>query len=285
MPLLVAFVTVFWGLNWPAMKVAVAELGPLFFRSINVYLAAAGIFLLARLSGERLAPEPGELMRLFPVALVNVGGWHLFTGLGLARIEGGRAAVIAYTMPLWAALFGRMALGERHGVRTLLALPLGLLGVLVLVAPERELLGERPLGALLVLLGAMSWALGAVLTRAGQWSLRVFALTGWQLVLGGVVVVVGWLVSDPVPDLGALTWRGVVGTLYASTFALVLCFAAFIKMVMLLSPTVVGIAMLATPVVGLVSSAWLLGEPLGLREVGALAFILPAIALVLWRRS
>ncbi len=281
---LVAFVTVFWGLNWPAMKVAVAELGPLFFRSLNIYLAACGLFLLARLGGERLRPAPEELRRLLPVALVNVGGWHLFTGLGLALIEGGRAAIIAYTMPVWAALVERLWLGHRQGLRVMLALTLGLVGVAVLIAPELTRLSDRPLGALLILAAAISWATGSVMTRAGRWSLAVLPLTGWQLVLGGLPVVAAWLLVDPVPDLSALTWRGILGTAYASTIALVLCFAAFIKMVTLLPPAVVGISILATPVVGLVSSAWLLGEPAGLREAVALALVLPAIALVLLRR-
>ncbi len=281
---LVAFVTVFWGLNWPAMKVAVAELGPLFFRSLNIYLAACGLFLLARLSGERLRPAPGELRRLLPVALVNVGGWHLFTGLGLALIEGGRAAIIAYTMPVWAALVERLWLGHRQGPRVMLALALGLVGVMVLIAPELTRLSDRPLGALLILAAAISWATGSVMTRAGRWSLAVLPLTGWQLVLGGLPVVAAWLLVDPVPDLSALSWRGILGTAYASTIALVLCFAAFIKMVTLLPPAVVGISILATPVVGFLSSAWLLGEPAGLREAVALALVLPAIALVLLRR-
>jgi len=282
--LLTAFITVFWGLNWPAMKVAVAELGPLFFRTVNIYVAACGLFLLARLAGERLRPEPGELRRLFPVALVIVGGWHLFTGLGLALIEGGRAAIVAYTMPVWAAIAGRFVLGERLGWRVGVALALGFSGVLVLVLPELDRLGERPLGAALVLAAAVCWGVGSVLTKAGRWSLGVLAHTGWQLVLGGTVVVAAWLLIDPVPDLSHLTWRGVAGTLYASTIALVLCYAAFIKMVTLLPPTVVGISILATPVVGLFSSALLLGEPAGWRELVALALVLPAIALVLLRR-
>ncbi len=281
---LVAFITVFWGLNWPAMKVAVAELGPLFFRSVNIYLAAAGLFLLARLTGERLRPAPGELRRLLPVALVNVGGWHLFTGLGLDRIEGGRAAIVAYTMPVWAALVERLWLGVRQGPRVVTALALGVAGVAVLIGPELGRLSDRPLGALLILLAAMSWATGSVMTKAGCWSLATLPLTGWQLVLGGTPVVAIWLATDPVPDLSGLTWRGIVGTLYASTIALVLCFAAFIRIVTLLPPAVAGIAILATPVVGLLSSAWLLGEPAGLREFAALALILPAIGLVLLRR-
>lgn len=282
--LLTAFITVFWGLNWPAMKVAVAELGPLFFRTVNIYVAACGLFLLARLTGERLRPQPGELRRLFPVSLVIVGGWHLFTGLGLVLIEGGRAAIVAYTMPVWAAIAGRFVLGERLGWRVAVALLLGLLGVAVLVWPDLGRLGDRPLGAALILAAAVSWGVGSVLVKAGRWSLGVLALTGWQLVLGGTLVVAAWLVTDPVPDLSHLTWRGVVGTLYASTIALVLCYAAFIKMVTLLPPTVVGISILATPVVGLYSSALLLGEPAGWRELLALALVLPAIALVLLRR-
>ena len=63
--------------------------------------------------------------------------------------------------------------------------------------------------------------------------------------------------------------------------ALIFCFAAHNKVVTMLPATVAAISTLAIPVVGLLSAAWLLGEPVGLRELAALALILGAMALVL----
>ena len=95
------------------------------------------------------------------------------------------------------------------------------------------------------------------------WPIGVIALTGWQLVLGGIPIVLAWLVIEPHPDLSHLSWTGILATLYAATVALIFCFAAHNKVVTMLPATVAAISTLAIPVVGLLSSAWLLGEPLG----------------------
>jgi drug/metabolite transporter (DMT)-like permease len=93
--------------------------------------------------------------------------------------------------------------------------------------------------------------------------------------------VLAWLVIEPHPDLSHLTWKGILATGYAATVALIFCFAAHNKVVTMLPASVAAISTLAIPVVGLLSSAWLLGEPAGLRELAALALVLVAMALVL----
>jgi drug/metabolite transporter (DMT)-like permease len=96
-----------------------------------------------------------------------------------------------------------------------------------------------------------------------------------------VPIVLAWLVIEPSPDLSRLTWAGALATLYAATVALIFCFAAHNKLVTLLPATAAAVSTLAIPVVGLLSSAWLLGEPVGWRELAALALVLAAITLVL----
>ena len=90
-----------------------------------------------------------------------------------------------------------------------------------------------------------------------------------------------WLILEPHPDLSHLTWGGALATLYAATVALIFCFAAHNKVVTMLPATAAAISTLAIPVVGLLSSAWLLHEPVGWREVAALVLVLAAIGLVL----
>jgi drug/metabolite transporter (DMT)-like permease len=127
---------------------------------------------------------------------------------------------------------------------------------------------------------AVCWAGGIVAMKREAWPIGIMALTGWQLLLGGVPIVLAWLVLEPSPDLSRLTWTGALATLYAATVALIFCFAAHNKVVTLLPATAAAISTLAIPVVGLLSSAWLLGEPVGWREAAALVLVVAAIALV-----
>ncbi len=279
--LLVVTISVFWGFNWPAMKTGVEAFGPWLFRVITVGVAGSLLLVTARISGERLRLSPGDLWPLLLIALFGVTGWHVLTALGLARIGGGRAVIVAFTMPVWAAIISRLWLGERHGPRLLGALLLGLLGIAVLMGEEVTRLAERTSGTLLVLAASVCWAIGTVATKARRWPVGAIALAAWQLLLGWLPILAAWLIIDPAPDLSAVGWPGILATVYASTVALALCFAAFIKIITLVPASIAAISTLAIPVIGVASSAWLLGEPMGVRELVALALVLPALALVL----
>ena len=73
--------------------------------------------------------------------------------------------------------------------------------------------------------------------KGEHWPVGIMALTGWQLLIGGVPIVLAWLVLEPHPDLSRLTWGGALATLYAATVALIFCFAAHNKVVTLLPAT------------------------------------------------
>jgi len=263
------------------MKFAVGELSPFTFRSFCVVVSGLGLMSLAALTGERIAVPRALWLPLGAVAVLSVTGWHLFSAFSLVHMGGGRGAIVAYTMPVWAALFGAWYLGERLDRRRLVSLAMGMLGIGLLIGPDLFGMSRNPQGPLLMIGAAISWAAGIVVMKRESWPVGIMALTGWQLLVGGVPIVLAWLVLEPRPDLSHLTWGGAMATLYAATVALIFCFAAHNKVVTMLPATAAAISTLAIPVVGLLSSAWLLHEPVGWREVAALALVLSAIGLVL----
>ena len=278
---LIAAISVLWGLNWPMMKVAVGELSPWTFRTVCVVVSGFGLLLLALATGERLTVLRSQWRALALVSLLSVTGWHLFSAFSLVHMGGGRGAIVAYTMPIWAALLSAWYLKERPTRRRLAALTVGMAGIALLIGPDLFGLGHDPLGPLLMIGAAMCWAAGIVVLKGERWQVGIMALTGWQLLLGGIPIVLAWLVIERHPDLSHLTWAGGLATLYAATVALIFCFAAHNKVVTLLPATAAAISTLAIPVIGLLSSAWLLGEPIGWRDVAALVLVLGSIALVL----
>lgn len=282
--MLIAAISVLWGLNWPVMKLAVGELSPWTFRVACVVISGVGLMALAAATGERLVPPRRLWGPLLAVAVLNVTGWHMLSAFSLLHMGGGRGAIVAFTMPVWAVLLGAMFLGERLERRRVAALALGMLGIALLIGPDLAGLGGHPLGPLLMIGAAICWAAGIVTMKRQTWPIGIFALSAWQLLLGGIPIVLAWLVIEPHPDLSRLSWIGILATGYASTVALIFCFAAHNKVVTMLPAGAAAISTLAIPVVGLLSSAWLLGEPAGWPEIGALALVLAAMSLVLLPR-
>jgi drug/metabolite transporter (DMT)-like permease len=283
--LLIVAVTILWGANWPAMKLAVLEFEPWTFRVVSVLGAGLTLLLLARLSGERIRMERRLIVPHLAISLAGVTLWHMLTAFGLLYIGGGRAAIIAFTMPVWATLFSMFFLGERPSLTLGLALLLGMVGLAMLIGPDMARLGETPLGALLILAAAIVWAIQTVATKAYDWRIGTMALSAWQLLAGGIPILLAWLWLGAWPDPAQLSPEGVLALLYVVFVALVFCFTTFLRIVRLLPAIAASLSTLAIPVVGVASSAWLLGEPIGLRELAALLPVLSAIGLVLLPRA
>jgi len=287
--LLLLGVTLFWGINWPAMKVAVAEVPPFTFRTICLLAGGATLLALCRLAGLSLRIARREIGPLAVVTLFNITFWHMLSAFGLQHMAAGRASIIAFTMPLWAALLAVPLLGERLGPSTLAGLAVGLAAMAVLVAPEWTAILADPVGPLCMLAAAVSWAAGTIALKRFRWFMPIAVLSGWQLFLGGLPVTVGALVFDSGFDPAHVSLSAWLATLYAASIPIVFCHWAWFRVVTIFPAVVAAIGTLAIPVVGVLSSAVVLGEPLGLDAITALVLVMAALALVLivpaWRRS
>ena len=282
--ILIIAISLLWGLNWPAMKLVVGELSPWTFRVVCVVVAGISLLALARLSGERVLPPRHLWLPLTILSVVHVSNWHMLTAFALTSIGGGRAAILAFTMPLWATLLGVLVLKERLRWRQVTALALGIGGILLLLLPELGRTGVVPTGYILMILSAIAWGIGTVGQKLRQWQIGILALSGWQLVIGGIPIVIAWLILEPEPDFSRLTPLGLAALAYVVFVALVFCFSSYVRLVSILPANIAAISTLAIPVVGLWSSALLLGEAVGVTDVFALVLVLAALALVLLRR-
>jgi len=280
--LLLVALTITWGLNWPMMKLALREVQPWAFRSLCLMVGGLSLLALTRASG---APVSFPLARLKPLALValfNITAWHLLSAYALLKTGSGRAAIIGYTMPLWAALLSVFVLGARLTLRQILALAFGMGALALLIGQDVAVVGAAPIGALLMAGAALSWAIGTVLVKKFAWDgMAVMALTGWQQLIGGLPIVLGWWWLEPLPDLAALSLPAALGLAYAVFVAMIFCHTAYFKLVSLLPAHVAAISVLAVPVVGVVTSAWLLGEPVGLAEIAALLLVVGGLSLLI----
>ncbi|HEU4922317.1 MAG TPA: DMT family transporter [Burkholderiales bacterium] len=276
-----ASLTLAWGFNWTAMKVALAQVPPWTFRSLCLGLGAAVLFAALRAGGQRLVLPSGQWRRLWMLALLNITSWNMLIAFGVGMIPSGRAAILAYTMPVWAVPLSVWLLGERITRAKLAGLALGLGGLALLLAESFAGLGRAPLGSLLVLGAALSWALGTVLQKRFPVRLPVGLYTAWIMLLGGVPIFAGALIFD---DWGALRNVGVaawLGTAYNVLIAFAFAHWAWIKIATSVPVSVFSISMLLIPVVGVVCGMLFLGERPAWVEYAALGLILAALLTVL----
>lgn len=277
--LLVVVLTIVWGVSFPAMKVVLTEMPVFTFRMLCLVVGAAGVAAVALVGGNSLA-LPRRLWRpLVVCAFFNISIWHVASGYGLQVLPGGRAAILAYTMPFWAVVFGALLAGERITGFKVVGLSLGLGGLALLIGPDFSAAAAAPLGIVAILGAAASWGYGTVLLKRVAWETPVPVIVMWQFLVGSLPIVAGALLVDH--------WDGrmSVPAWLAFGFVLigpmVLCHILWFSIVRLLPASVAAISTLAIPAVGVISSAVWLGEKVGWAEAGSLALVCSGLFVVL----
>lgn len=277
--ILLPLLTLFWGVNWPIMKVGLEAFDVLTFRVLTIGAGAVGFFAIAALRRRTMRPTARDWRGILPTALLNVTAWNLFILYGVSELASGRAAILGYTMPLWATLFSVVVAGARLSGRQIAGLACGLAGMLLLVVEDFGAMGAAPLGTLSCIFAAMCWGAGTVYIRHYGFSLGTAALTGWLQLLGVMpVLVLAAFWADT--DWGAVgLWPG-LAMLYNMTIASVFCYWAWFRIATLVPVVVSTVSTLIIPALGVFSGMVVLGEQPGVFEFAALALVAAAVAAV-----
>lgn len=161
------------------------------------------------LLGVPLGVSRADALRIAWLAVPNIIGWHLCSIVGLAQLPAGRAAVLAFTMPVWTVLLAVLLFGERMTARSWLAVVAAIAAVGLLAGYELVALAGHPVGVLWLQAGAFSWALGTVLLRRTRLDAPTEAVTVGMMLLGSVFF---WLAAPlAVPLVGIASATAIVG--------------------------------------------------------------------------
>ena len=268
-----------WGFNWTVSKFLLTELPPFALRGWAGMVGAGLLFAIAALRGERIMPPPGQWRRLAVSGFLNFTCWMGLASLALLWLPAGEAAIIAYTLPIWTALFAWPMLGERPTAPRLAGLVLGLSGVAVLVAGEPIALAwDRMPGVAAMLAGAIAFALGTVLAKRAPSNLPPMAGVAWQVLIGAIPLLLLGLITEHA-DFGALTPLGWGAFCYMGLIAMSLAYVCWFGALRRLPASTASIGALLVPVIAVFAAAAVLGEPLGPREGIALLLTLSGILL------
>lgn len=270
-------------MNWPVAKFLLTELPPFSMRAVCCLIAIVLAFALARLRGERLSVPSGQWRRLVLFATLNYGAFIILTTLALTRLRASEAVTITYTLPIWAAVIAWPVLGERLTAVAILALVLGLSGVALLVGVDASAVSVAKLPGVAMALGAaVLFGLGTVLCKKAPLALPPVTGVAWQVALSFVPVIVLAALTEQ-PDWSAVTPLGWAGVVFSATLPTTLAYLAWFRALRLVPAGMAATGVLLSPVVGVIGSAVLLGDPLGARQVIALAITLTGVGLAACR--
>ncbi|HEV2901906.1 MAG TPA: EamA family transporter [Gaiellaceae bacterium] len=181
---------VVWGSTFLAIAVVVRDLPP--FLSMALRHLVAGTLLFAWVMVRRREREPLG-WRQWRAAFVFGGALFLVGHGGLAwaqqDVPSGIAALLVGTIPLWFAILARIFMGERLGGRAFAGLILGFAGLALLVDPSGEE-GAEPIGALVIVLGALGWSAGSIYSQRSALPKDTLLGAAMGMLAGGALLAV-----------------------------------------------------------------------------------------------
>ena len=265
--------TLGWGLTWPIMKIGVLEVPPTTFRALTTPLAALLMLLIMFVSRVPLRLPEGRWGVLILGSLLNMVAWFMLMTFGILLMDTGEAAIIAYTMPLWAAILGALILKERLSGRPRRPPWASDWPGSFCLAPTSSPRSAPPPSAPRSCCWPPHRGQREPLCRSGcSGTCRSLAVTTWQLLLATPPMIAAGLIFRP--DVPANFSPGAIFSIaYIVLVSHAYCFTAWYKIIRLVPANVSALSVLMIPAVGVISGALILGEVVGWREWVALALV------------
>ncbi len=280
---LLALLTLFWGLNWPVMKISVREYPPLTFRLIGMLGGIAVIWLAARMQKAPLAIPKGRVLTVLKLAIPNMLIWHAMIIIGVRLLSSGRAAILGYTMPAWAVITGLVLFRDRISRSALAGIVMAMSGAMLLLSSEFSRISGQPLGTVAVLIAAASWGFGTVLMKRTQIDMPTISLTLWMLSFAtvGIAILVVMFELPQIRWPNQIEWLGIV---YNAAIIFGFAHVVWFQLARSLPPVASSLSVMFIPVIGTFSGAWILGEEPHWQDYAAIVLILGAMSTVMFRR-
>jgi drug/metabolite transporter (DMT)-like permease len=274
-------VYVVWGSTFIALAIVIRDLPPFLAMSVRHLVAGAALLAFALPRGDRADDPIGR--RQVAAALV-FGGLLFVTGHGSLAwaqqtVPAGVAALLVGTIPIWMALFDRVGFGKRLPATAYAGIAIGFAGLAILFDPFGAGSVDR-LGALVVVLGAMCWAIGSLYSRGAPLPKRPLVSAGLASLCGGILLGGYSLVSG---EIGDATWTtdAVLALGYLVVVGSLVGFTTYVWLLRAAPISLVSTYAYVNPVVAVALGSLILDESITAQMAIAGGAVLVSVAVIL----
>lgn len=272
--LICAIAPVSWGATYFVTRHFLPDGAPLWSAALRAL--PAGVILLAV---ARRLPSGSWLWKSLVLGLLNFGAFFVLVYLAAQLLPTSVAASVMALAPVALSMLAIPLLRQRPTAYMLIGAVLGVVGVGLLVGLGASRID--PLGVAISLLALLLSSLGAILSTKWRDDLPLVATTSWQLVAGGLMLLVAAIVVEGAPP--AMTSTSVLAYGAISLIATAIAFLCWFAGLRHLPAGTVGIIGLLNPVTGVLLGVLLAAETLSVSQCLGLALV--AAALLLGRSS
>jgi drug/metabolite transporter (DMT)-like permease len=276
-----AVVYVAWGSTFIALAIAVRDLPPLLSLAMRHVVAGAILLAFALPRGDREHDRIGreQIRAGFIVGFLLFVVSHGTLAWAQQTVPAGVAALLVGSIPIWMALFDRVAFGRRLRGSAYVGFAVGFLGLAFLVDPFGGGSVDR-LGALAIVGGAATWAAGSLYSRDAPLPRRPLVSAGLASLCGGILLVIGSVATG---EFGDAVWstEALLAVAYLIVVGSFVGFTAYVWLLQVAPTSLVATYAYVNPIVAVLLGWLLLDEAITLQMVVAGAAVVVSVALIL----
>lgn len=275
-------VTLFWGINFSFVKIALKELTPFGFNGIRLLFASGVILLILVLSGESLSVDRKTFGKVLALGLCGNTAYQLFFIHGINLTTASNTAIIIAMTPVFIALTSSLVKQERIHLATWAGILLSFVGFYLVISSRFgtfQFSSQSLRGDFLILSGNICWALYTVFSKPLLDRVSPLKLTGLTLALGTLFYLpfcVKDIIDIPYGDVSAKAWLSI---LYSGVFALVVCYVIWYASLRRVGSTRTAIYAYLIPIFAAIFAFFFLGERITVQQIFGMFIIFLGVYL------
>ena len=276
------FVTVFlliilvlvWSSVWSLFRIAMEAIPPLSFRVIIGLPAFLLLLILGYKKVKTVKIPKNNIKSLLLISFFNVTLWQILMLYGITMLGGGRAAVLTYTMPVWATIFAAIFGYEKINSSIIVSLILGMIGIFFLSIEIN--IFENIFGFLITLSAGLSWAIGTMIVKYGGIKSDGLVVAGWQQLIG-IIPIIPFALYYDLNNFGDIELKHVLIIFYGIFFSSAYTYWAYFTVLQKFSVNITSISVMTVPVLAVLIDYLMIDFPFSTLDLFALIFIISGI--------
>ena len=266
-----------WTSVWSLFKVAIEAIPPLSFRVIIGIPAFILLLFLGFKKVKTIYIPKSDFKPLLLISFFNVTLWQVLMLYGINMLGGGRAAVLTYTMPVWATIFASIFGYEKINMSIIISLIFGMIGIFFLSLEINVF--ENMLGFLITLSAGLSWAIGTMIVKYGGIKSDGLIVAGWQQIIG-IVPIIPFALYFDLGNFGSIDYRHILIIIYGIFLSSAYTYWAYFTILQKFSVNVTSISVMAVPILAILVDYVLVDVEFSSFDLLALIFIVSGIYIV-----
>lgn len=275
-----------WGVSWPINKLGVDLISPIWFTFLRLTTGTIILFLVSFISGNFIIPTKKDLPIIFSIGILQRCLFSSLVSFGLSYSGAGQASILIYTTPILILPISSIVFKEKINQSKILGMLIGMLGIFFLINPLSYHYNDKLImGNMILLLAALCWAGSILCCKYMKWHNSSIALVPWQMLFGNIIAMFAAYIYDPhlkelhlsLPLLWVLIFSGVIGTAFANWGTTVVN--------RVLPSFTVSASLLAVPVIGTLSSYFILGEKITVQMQVSLSLITCGLLIMMINKN